>query len=98
MRSCRIEAHAEEILALVDGTPDITLSEIALHLDATHGLKVAQSTVWRLLDRHAMTFKKKPRTPANNSALTFCFVAKPGSRASQIWNRNAWSSSTRPEP
>ncbi len=62
MRSCRIEAHAEEILALVDGTPDITLSEIALHLDATHGLKVAQSTVWRLLDRHAMTFKKnRPR-------------------------------------
>ena len=58
MRSCRIEAHAEEILALVDDTPDITLGEIALHLDATHGLKVAQSTVWRLLDRHAMTFKK----------------------------------------
>ncbi len=58
MRSCRIEAHAEEILALVKKTPDITLGEIAVHLDATHGLKVAQSTVWRLLDRRAMTFKK----------------------------------------
>ncbi len=32
MRSHRIEAHAEEILALVDETPDITLGEIALHL------------------------------------------------------------------
>lgn len=57
-RSQRIEAHAEEILALVAATPDMTLSEIAAHLEESHGLKVAQSTVWRLLDRHDMTFKK----------------------------------------
>ncbi len=57
-RSHRIEAHAEEILALVNEMPDITLAEMAAHLDETHGLTVAQSTVWRLLDRHGMTFKK----------------------------------------
>jgi transposase len=57
-RSHRIEAHAEEILALIEETPDITLSEIAEHLYETYGLKVAQSTVWRLLDRRSMTFKK----------------------------------------
>jgi transposase len=57
-RSHRIEAHAEAILALIEGTPDITLGEIALYLDETHGLKVTQSSVWRLLDRHGMTFKK----------------------------------------
>ena len=57
-RSQRIEAHGEEILALIEETPDITLAEIAAHLDTRHGLKVAQSTVWRLLDRHGMTFKK----------------------------------------
>jgi transposase len=57
-RSHRIEAHAEEILALVDVAPDITLGEIAARLDEGHGLTVAQSTVWRLLDRHGMTFKK----------------------------------------
>ena len=57
-RSQRIEAHAEEILALVEETPDITLAEIAAYLYDAHGLGVAQSTVWRLLDRHAMTFKK----------------------------------------
>ncbi len=57
-RSHRIEAHAGEILALVEETPDITLGEIVGHLDAAHGLKVAQSTVWRLLDRRDMTFKK----------------------------------------
>ncbi len=57
-RSHRIEAHAGEILALVDETPDITLAEIAAHLDQAHGLKVVQSTVWRLLERHDMTVKK----------------------------------------
>ena len=58
-RSQRIEAHAEEILALIEETPDITLAEMAEHLDEAHGLVVAQSTIWRLLDRRAMTFKKK---------------------------------------
>ncbi len=57
-RSYRIEAHAEAILALVETTPDITLSEIAAHLGEMHGLRVAPSTVWRLLDRRGMTFKK----------------------------------------
>jgi transposase len=57
-RSHRLEAHAEEILGLVDETPDITLSELAEHLDEVHGVKAAQSTIWRLLDRHGMTFKK----------------------------------------
>jgi transposase len=57
-RSHRIEAHAEEIMALIEETPDITLAEITAHLDEVHGLKVAQSTVWRLLDRHEVSFKK----------------------------------------
>lgn len=57
-RSHRLEAHAEEILELIEETPDITLSELAEHLDEMHGVKAAQSTIWRLLDRHGMTFKK----------------------------------------
>jgi len=57
-RSQRIEAHAGEILALIEETPDITLAEIAAYLEDAHGLRVAQSTVWRLLDRRGMTFKK----------------------------------------
>lgn len=56
--SHRMEAHAEEILALITETPDMTLAEIAGHLEKAHGLHVAQSTVWRLLDRHDQTFKK----------------------------------------
>lgn len=57
-RSQRLEAHAAEILALVAACPDLTLTEIAAHLEEAHGLKVAASSVWRLLDRHGMTFKK----------------------------------------
>lgn len=37
---------------------DITLAELADHVLQTHGLKAAPSPIWRLLDRHDMTFKE----------------------------------------
>ena len=40
-RSHRLGAYAEEVLALVAKTPDITLSEIAACLEEAHGLWVA---------------------------------------------------------
>ncbi|MEZ5888763.1 MAG: IS630 family transposase [Paracoccaceae bacterium] len=58
-RSHRVEAHAASILALIGETPDITLAEIVAHLLEQHDLTVAPSTVWRLLDRHGLSFKKK---------------------------------------
>jgi transposase len=67
-RSYRIEAHAEAILALIEATPDITLAELTEHLEETHGVVVAQSTIWRLLDRRGLTFKKnraRQRTTAS---------------------------------
>jgi len=57
-RSARIEAHAAEIVALVDATPDITLTEIAYHLFKTHGERFVPSVVWRFFDRRSITFKK----------------------------------------
>ena len=57
-RSGRIEAHAEELLALVAASPDITLEEIATHLKQAHGETFVVSTIWRCLDRHGLTFKK----------------------------------------
>jgi len=56
-RSHHLEAHADEIVTLADNT-DLTLAELVDHLDRTRGLKVAPSTIWRLLDRHDMTYKK----------------------------------------
>ena len=95
-RSHRIEAYAEEILSLIDEVPDITLAGIVAHLDERQGLKVAQSTVWRLLDRRGLTFKKNPHTPVSRSGLTFCAVVKPGSTRRATWTSSGWSSSTRP--
>ncbi len=64
-RSGRIEAHAEEILALVVASPDITLEEIGAHLRQAHGEVFVVSTIWRCLDRHGLTFKKNgPRQRA----------------------------------
>ena len=57
-RSGRIEAHAEEILALIARQVDITLAEIAEHLEREHGERFAPSTIWRFLDRNDRTFKK----------------------------------------
>ncbi len=57
-RSQRIEAHGEEILALVEATPDMTLAEIAAHLETEHELRVSLSTVWRFFERRGITFKK----------------------------------------
>ena len=97
-RSHRIEAHAEEILALVNEMPDITLGEIAAQLDAGHGLTVAQSTVWRLLDRARHDLQKKPRTrPSNQRADESCTADRPGSTPSRgIWSPSGWCSLTRP--
>ena len=57
-RSERIETHADAILGLIAERVDITLAEIAAHLERTHGERFAPSTIWRFLDRHAQTFKK----------------------------------------
>ena len=50
-RSHRLEAYGDEIIALIEETPHITLAGIAAHLDQPHGVKAAQSSLWRLLDR-----------------------------------------------
>jgi transposase len=44
-RSHHLEAHAEEILALIEAQRDITLLEIVEHLDREHGLKVGQTVI-----------------------------------------------------
>ena len=57
-RSHRIEAHRDLILSAIEAKPDLTLEEIAEMLKSAVGASFAPSTVWRFLDRHAMTFKK----------------------------------------
>jgi transposase len=57
-RSHHIEAFRDVILGAISAQKDITLVELAELLRTRHGASFAASTVWRFLDRHAMTFKK----------------------------------------
>jgi transposase len=57
-RSGRIEALADQILALVTGRPDITLAEIAQALERDHHERFAPSVVHRFFVRRGITFKK----------------------------------------
>jgi transposase len=96
-RSYRIEAFGDVILAAVEAQKDISLFEVADLLRTDHGVSFAASTVWRFLDRHAMTFKKQ-RTPPSRNGPTSPPGVEPGSRLSPILIPPAWSSSTRPGP
>lgn len=88
-RSGRIEALGAAILAMVDETPDITLVEIAERLEREHGERFAPSTVHRFFRRHGWSFKKSPPTPASRAVRTSPWPARPGSKRSRIWIRNA---------
>jgi len=65
--SYRAEAHAARILEWIDEQRDLTLEEIRNRL-AKDGHVFALSTIWRLLDRHDYTVKKRLPMPASNSA------------------------------
>ena len=67
-RSHRIEAYRDILLDAVKARVDITLAELSELLRHQHGAHFAPSTVWRFLDRHAMTFKKNgPRQRAGQA-------------------------------
>lgn len=68
-RSDGIEAHADWLLSRVEGVPDITLVELCADLD-DRGFRTVPSTVWRFLDRHDLTFKKRQHMQANRNART----------------------------
>ena len=54
-----LDKHAEWILTLVAGQPDLTLDEVivAMHKRRIRGSRTA---LWRFFDRHDITVKKKP--------------------------------------
>lgn len=54
----RLEQHTERILAVVKERPDATLKEILAAL-RKQGIRTSQTALWRFLDRHKITRKKK---------------------------------------
>jgi transposase len=55
-----LDAHADFIFGLIREVPDITLEEIAERLADERAVRVVTTAVWKFLDRHDMTHKKRP--------------------------------------
>jgi transposase len=62
--SHHVEAHASKIIGWIGENKDITIKEIRKKL-AEEGHCFSHGAVWRLLDRHGYTFKKRRRAPVN---------------------------------
>jgi transposase len=54
-----LEEFASEILALIAEQPDMTLVETVAALRKRR-IRTSRSSLWRFLDRHNITLKKKP--------------------------------------
>jgi transposase len=97
LRSHHIEAYRDVILGAIDTEPDITLVELSDLLRREHNASFAPSTVWRFLERHKLTFKKRQLTPASRTAPTSPPGGKHGSMRSPTSIPRNWCSSTKPE-
>jgi transposase len=95
-KRCKLDPHRDYLLGLIDGTPDLTISELLEKLLAQHGVKVSRSTLWTYLDRCGLTFKKRPSMQASRTAPTLRSGAKPGSRDNSISTLKSSSSSMKP--
>ena len=63
-----LDAHAEFILGALREKPDTTLEEMVGRLAAERDVRVVWTTVWKFLDRHGQTHKKRLHMPASKSA------------------------------
>jgi transposase len=54
-----LDDYAEQLIALVHEQPDRTLDELVAAMGKRR-IPGSRSALWRFLDRHGMTFKKKP--------------------------------------
>jgi len=68
-RSGRIEAHHEAVEAALGPGRDATIEEVRASL-AKQGLVFGFGTIQRFFARHAITRKKRPRTPASKIVPT----------------------------
>jgi transposase len=53
-----MEAHAEELLAILAERPDMTLDEMVVEI-RRRKLPGSRTALWRFLDRRGITFKKR---------------------------------------
>src|SRR6267142_4419372 len=64
-----LDAHADFILGALAEAPDnTTLDEMVERLREERGVTVVRTAVWKLLDRHGQTYKKRLPMPASKRA------------------------------
>ena len=69
-----LEEFATKILALIAEQPDLTLVETVATLRKRR-IKTSRSALWRFLDRHNITLKKKPAS--GRAAARRCGASAP---------------------
>lgn len=63
----KLDAHEGFILGLIEGTPDMTLTEIGERLAQDCGVRAVPSTIWMFLAKRGITYKKRRRMPASSN-------------------------------
>ena len=63
-----LDVHADFILGVLAEAPDTTLDEMVERLREERAVTVVRTAVWKLLDRHGQTYKKRPPMPASKRA------------------------------
>jgi transposase len=63
-----LDAHADFILRALAEAPDTTLDEMVERLREERGVMVVRTAVWKFLDRHGQTHKKRLPMPASKNA------------------------------
>jgi len=81
----KLAERADQLRQLHAQQPDLTPAEIRQRL----GLTVSLLTIWRMLRRLGLTFKKSPSMPPNATARTCKKPAGSGRSASPSTRRNA---------
>ena len=83
-----LDPHADFIFDTLKAAPDTTLDEMVEHLQAERGVVVVRTAVWKFLDRHDQTHKKRPFTPARRSAPMSKRRASNGWKQRATWTPN----------
>ncbi len=92
-----LEKHAAFLLALIEEQSDLTLDEV---VSAMHKRKMpgSRTAVWRVFERHRITFKKKACEQRSRSARTWRGRGGVGCGNKACLSRPDWCSSMRPPP
>ena len=68
-RGSVLDAHRDFILGVLAQAPDRTLDEMVERLREERAVTIVRTAVWKFLDRHGQTHKKRPLTPVSRSVL-----------------------------